>query len=57
MEARLGRWPPAACSPSTSAYSSAIQYTTNVITTATTSAVVDTCPPAVSRIAAVMMPP
>ncbi len=41
----------------TSAYSSASQYTSNVTTTEITSAAVDRWPPAVSRIAAVMMAP
>jgi hypothetical protein len=57
MDALLGRRPPSICSPRTSAYSSASQYTSNVTTTEITSAVVDTCPPAVSRIAAVTMAP
>jgi hypothetical protein len=50
-------WPPAVCSPRTSAYSSAIQYTSRVTTTEITSTVVDARPPTVSRIAAVMMAP
>src|SRR5215472_13570443 len=57
MEARLGSRPPAVCSPSTSAYSSAIQYTSNVTTTEMTSTVVDAWPPSVSRVAAVMIAP
>src|SRR5262249_59974641 len=55
--ARLGSLPPAACSPSSSAYSSASQYTSRVMTTAATTAPVDRRPPAVSRIAAVMIAP
>ena len=49
--------PPAVCSPRTSAYSSAIQYTGRVTTTEITSTVVDAWPPTVPRIAAVMMAP
>jgi hypothetical protein len=56
-DALLGSRPPWTCSPRTSAYSSASQYTSNVTTTETTSAVVDTWPPTVSRIAAVTMAP
>ena len=57
---RVGRGdprPPSTCSPQTSAYSSASQYTSNVTTTEITSAAVDRWAPAVSRIAAVMMAP
>jgi hypothetical protein len=57
MDAIVGSSPPVTCSPRTSAYSSAIQYTTSVTRTEMASARVGSLPPAAAMIAAVMMAP
>jgi hypothetical protein len=57
ISCHVGRRPPSSCSPRSSAYSSATQYTSSVTRMETTSGRMGRCEPMAARIAAVIIVP